>query len=334
MVEDYTLQWDDELPVKAVPGTPNWSENYAFYGYDFDNRTGFLAFAGRWLKNPQLWREQLYVYLPDQTLLSHRAIAPARGTSSLSAGALSFSCESPGKRWQLLFEGAMRHDDFQTLCHEPILEGRPLNVRFEAVAEGNTPALMFASKDNTTHGKYHYEQGHICKGTVAFNGSTHAFNGVGYRDHSRGPRHLGAFDGHIWLQLFFPDGAVFATYQVWAREGKRSERALDDSMAIISGHVRPATLLKAPRLNSMDNLYEPIELSVAMSGKNYFLHGTALSSFPNSFTEDFDFYFGIAPSIAEFMSIDQPVLFESDVGPVRGYVQRSMRISESKRKYV
>ena len=48
---------------------------------------------------------------------------------------------------------------------------------------------------------------------------------------------------------------------------------------------------------------------------------------------DFDFYYGVAPHLAEFTSIDQPTLFESKVGLVKGYVQRSMRISPSKRDY-
>lgn len=333
MIEDYRLAWADELPVEKVPDSSNWSENYAFYAYDFDRKTGFMAFAGRWIKNPALWREQLYIYLPDGSLLSHRAIGLAHHPSSLCPSALRFQCDSPGERWEIGFDGAMRHDDFDTLCREPILEGRPHNVRLVAVLESNTPALMLTSKDNTSHGKYHYEQGHLCRGSISFDGTQYALDGLGYRDHSRGPRKLGTFDGHIWLQLFFPDGRIFASYQVWTREAGRSEQILDDSIAIISNQVHPATLRHAPRLTTLDTLRAPLELGVTLGVDRVELKGTPLSSLPNSFTEDFDFYHGVAPQLAEFMSIDQPVLFDSDAGKIKGYVQRSMRISDAKRDY-
>jgi hypothetical protein len=331
-MKTHALNLADELPCPVPKGIENWSENYAFYAYDFELRTGFMAFAGRWIKNPHLWREQLYIYLPDGTMLSHRIIGPSADPSVLSGGVMRLNCESPGERWRLNFDGAMRHDDFDTSRNEPILESRPHSVRLQAVFESNTPVSMTAPTDNTSYGKFHYEQGHMCRATLDFQGVRMDFSGPGYRDHSRGPRQLGSFDGHIWLQLFFPDGKTFASYQVWSKQAERSTQVLNESIIIDSGEIRAASLLEAPRLSSLDRLRDPVVLRISWQDQEQDLSGRPLNNLLNSFTEDFDFYFGVAPQLAEFMSIDQPVSFESAIGEVKGYVQRSMRISPSKRR--
>jgi hypothetical protein len=333
MIESYRLNEAEENPVATLPDVANWSENYAFYAYDYGTHVGFTAFIGRWIKNAALWREQLFIYLPDGTLLSHRTIGPAPDGTGPSGGAVRASCETPGKRWRLRFEGAMRQDPFDGFRHEPILEGRPYPVRFDVELDCNTPVWMMSTQDNSSYGKFHYEQGHASRGAVTFAGRRHTFNGPGFRDHSRGPRHLGGFDGHTWIQLFLPDGQVFATYQAWAQQAGASQRILDQSIVMSGQQIHAATLLRAPRLTSLEQLRDPVELRVSVADHEHVLRGEPFNQMLNSFTEDFDFYFGVAPGLAEFMSIDQPMLFDSDVGVVRGYVQRSMRISPSKRSY-
>ncbi|MET0984180.1 MAG: hypothetical protein ABW034_02125 [Steroidobacteraceae bacterium] len=333
MIPSYALSQAEENPVATLPDVASWSENYAFYGYDYSSQIGFTAFVGRWIKNPALWREQLFIYLPDGTLLSHKAIGPAANASEASGGALRASCDAPGKRWQLRFEGAMRHDSFDSFRREPILEGRPYPVRFETVLACDTPVWMMSTQDNSSYGKFHYEQGHTSRGSVDFNGKQYAFNGPGFRDHSRGPRHLGGFDGHTWIQLFFPDGKLFATYQAWAKQGTDSQRILDQSIVMTGQEIHQAKLIQAPRLTALEQLRDPVELRVSIDDREHTLRGKPFNQMLNSFTEDFDFYYGVAPQLAEFMSMDQPMLFDTDVGVVRGCVQRSMRISPTKRVY-
>lgn len=329
-MDNYQPTAADELPVEKVPDVPFWSENYAFYGYDLDSRTGFIAYAGRWVKNPALWREQLYIYLPDGSMLCHRAIGPAGGRPGPSGGAMDFCWNEAGGNWRIAFNGAMRHDTLQQLLRDPLPEGRPHPVNFQVSVDGDRPVYMMPSAaDNTSYGKYHYEQMCSCSGAFSFGGEEYRFNGVGYRDHSRGPRQLGAFDGHVWLQLFFPVGPNFSAYHMWAMEGGRSTQILDKAISISRQGFAPASLVNALRLESIAGIHDPVEVRVEMNGETRTLRGKPLATFVNSFTTDVDFYFGYVPSLADFAGVEQPVLFDDgeDV-KILGYLQRSFRIAK------
>ena len=116
-------------------------------------------------------------------------------------------------------------------------------------------------------------------------------------------------------QPFSPNGTVVGPY------------------TMANGGIQSAKLSAAPRLTSLDQLRDAVELAVVIGAREYRLRGQPFNQMLNSFTEDFDFYHGVAPALAEFMSIDQPMQFDSETGVVKGYVQRSMRISASKGVY-
>jgi len=322
-MEGYDLTIDDELPVVQLPGIAEWSENYAFIGYDFETRTGFCAYIGRWVKNPTVFREQLYLFLPDGSVLSHIAMGKPASREVITAGCLEFRCEEVGGRWKINFEGPMRRDTLAQLQTEPVVQGHPTPVKFEVVIDHQCPTWMFPRGDNTTFGKFHYEQMGESRGSISVDQQTLAFRAPTYRDHTRGPRNLSHYDGHIWLQLHFPSGPSFSTYQMWHNNGGDVEQILNLGTSVRPGELREAKLLNSPRLPSLDNLLDPVTVQISLEGRELTLQGKPVATLAYSFSKDVEFYYGLVPSLVDFYSIEQPLLFESGEGPVMGYMQRS-----------
>lgn len=327
-MQNYALSLEEELPVQTLPDVGQWSENYAFIGYDYEQRVGFGAYIGRWVKNPALWREQLYLYLPDGSVLSHIQIGRASDSKIPTGGSMQFRCEEAAGRWRINFEGAMRHDRLERLLKEPVAEATPHNVSFDVVIDHTYPVWMFPTSDNSSYGKFHYEQMGHCKGQVSFAGQDFTFAANAYRDHSRGPRHLGDYDGHAWLQLYLPGGPAFATYQVWHNTNGEAVRVLDQAVAVHPDRFGNARLNNSVRLPTLGNLLDPIKVDVTIEGRNYQLSGEPLSTFFGCLTEDFDFFYGCQPAIADFYAVEQPVIFSGPDGPINGYLQRSGRFDK------
>lgn len=325
----HVLSIDEELPVRVIPDVPTWSENYFFYGYDAERRTGFVLLTGRWVKNPALWREQLFLLLPDGSILAHRAIGDrptANPYAGPSGGTVRTVCDEAGKRWRLEFDGAMQRATLDQFRSGHYVEQVPHSVGFAAEITGASPVMLLPASDNTSYGKYHYEQMIAVSVSFRFGGETYLIEGQGYRDHSRGPRQLGSFDGHVWLQVFMGDGPAFTAYHVWATvDGKRTQ-ILDKATTIGSEGFGPARLCSIDAMTDLAAIEQEIAVVLDIDGERIALRGKPLATLINGFSADYDFYFGAAPDRAEFVSADQPVLLEGDGYRVMAWVQRSMRI--------
>jgi hypothetical protein len=323
MIKGYELRLEDELPIISLPDISEWSENYAFIGYDFQSKVGFCAYIGRWVKNPNIFREQLYLYLPDGSILSHISMGKPGSKDVITAGCLELRCEKPGGRWRISFDGPMRHDSLTQLKSEPVLQGQPHAVSFDVIIDHNSPTWMFPRADNTTFGNFHYEQVGQCQGSVKFNEKKFSFAAATYRDHTRGPRNFFHFDSHIWLQLHFPGGPSFSTYQVWHNQGGKCQQSLNLGTSVRPDELREASLLNSPKLESLDNFMDPVTAVVSLEGREIELVGKPVAALAYSFSRDVEFYYGLIPSQVAFYCMEQPLIFESEEGPVYGYIQRS-----------
>lgn len=323
-MKSHTLSLAEELPVSEIPDVVDWSENYAFVGYDFDSRIGFCAYINRWVKNPKIFREQLFLYLPDGSVLSHISMGTATTGQTFRAGCLCMHCAEPGGRWVISYEGPMRHDKLDGLLKEPVKEGNPHNVRFGVEIQHAAPVWMFPrAEGNASYGKFHYEQMGTCRGSFTFNGVDHAFAAPTYRDHTRGPRNLQNYDSHIWLQLHFPAGPSFSAYNMWHNDDGIVTKILDLGTSVRPGELTAATLDSSTRLTSLTDIGDRVCVQVTLEGRTVDLVGDPIATLIYSFTKDVEFLYGAVPSIAEFFSIEQPILFTGPDGPVQGYLQRS-----------
>ena len=327
-MEPYDIQFADEYPIATIPDDKFWSENYAFIGYDYEKKIGFNASIGRWVKNPRLWREQFYLYLPDGTVLVHIQIGRNDDPTVPTGGSLRFICEEPGGRWRINFEGAMQHHSQQSLLADPITELRPHPVTFDVVIDHGYPVWMFPRSDNTSHGKYHYEQLGNFSAAFNFKGQDYAYQGPAYRDHSRGPRQLGDYDGHVWMQLHPENGPKFATYNAWVLKDGAPVQILSETTSMRADGFGQAQIHdpQALKLRSVDQFFDPVDINVTIEGKDYRLKGTPLTTMISALTNEFDFFYGWNRAEVDILATDQPLRLEGADGRVTGYLQRSLRL--------
>ncbi|MET0985875.1 MAG: hypothetical protein ABW034_10755 [Steroidobacteraceae bacterium] len=55
----------DEFPIREIPRTALWSENYALLCGDPATNASVYFSCGRWLDDPTIWREVIGIVLPD-----------------------------------------------------------------------------------------------------------------------------------------------------------------------------------------------------------------------------------------------------------------------------
>jgi len=197
--------------------SPDWSDSFYFTGSSRapDAPLAFFARLGFRPSRTEAW---LGVWTPQTGLLELNA-ADAPATSGLSACGLSLECLTPGQRWQVTFDGALR---------APSGEMHPvqLSARFEGAGalydfeHGTPPALVartlsmepwsraFFEELQAMH-QAHVEQPGRYEVALALGGAERRATLYGVRDHSFGPRRWRDFRGHAWLSASLDDGSAF-----------------------------------------------------------------------------------------------------------------------------
>ena len=222
-----TISLADELPVSIIPQEKHWTENYCYIGYDFETQVGLYLHIGRWLQDPTIWRECVYVYLPDGTTLNYRSLGRGDCSKGPQGALVKYECKEPGKLWETTFCGPTNHFRREDIVSgapqlERILDYMQMQVAFRSAG----PIIQYEVFDNSSIGRWHYEQELNVDAEIAFKGRTYIMrNGQGWRDHAR-TRWLGNVLGHINFQGRLPDGRSFAAFQVWERATVERFRSL------------------------------------------------------------------------------------------------------------
>ena len=273
--------WDvplaDEGPLEHLPDVPFASENYIYLGNDPNNRLAFMLHFNCWVKDPSIWREFITFYLPDGTILIHQGFG--RGDCSkgpASAGARMVAHE-PGKLIGLYYSGPVQHVGAGELADSPkphvILDKFAFDLQFK----GTLPYWYFPETVNTTWSNWHTEQHGLISGTLEYEGTQYEFDGVGYRDHSRGPRDLSPWRGHTWINGQFEDGSAFAIYQLWQIIDGQEVEALSECRITRGEENITAKVSQTPRLTSMANALDEYEIGLESSLGAKTLKGTPLA---------------------------------------------------------
>ena len=318
------LAFADEVPLAAIPPEKHWSENYCFFGHDFASNVGLYLHIGRWAQDPTIWREQIYVYLPDGTSLSYRTLGKADCRLGPCGALLRMKCTEPGERWEGEYVGPTIHTNPQMLLSGPlresILEKMELRIAFRALG----PPMMYQIADNTTIGRWHYEQEVALEGLVRFRGSEHGISGYGWRDHTRGPRHLPHLRGHVNTCGRLPDGTFFSCFVLW-EEHQGAERQIVAEARLINGSVfTPAEVLEVTRVTSLSQYDRDIRLTLQAPDRRIELVGRPLNLVVISCNEHFEFVYGTAPEIAPLTTLNQPVRYMLGKELVGGHSERSL----------
>ena len=326
--EEFT--WDvplaDETVLETLPKVAHMSENFCYTGYDAQSRLGYYVHIGRWIKDPEVLRELLMLWLPNGDVLWAQSFGRGDCSRGPVVACERLICEEPGKRIRILYSGPMQPIALEQVMgppnHTNVLDKVEVDLSFEGVSA----MWYYPEADNTTWARWHTEQLGRVSGTIRHLGSNHAFNGVGYRDHSRGPRYLENFRGHTWIQGQFPGGDSFALYQVWHLHDGKDTEAMSEAKIHKNGTFVPARIVSAPRLTSSANILGKYELilesqfgtmTIVATPKAlaFFSYGALMSHFLP----------GIATGNTEFFmtNVEQPSLFECDGKTGVGHTERS-----------
>jgi hypothetical protein len=261
-----------ELPLVDPPeDVPLWSENYAWEIGSPDQSMGFFIHLSRQTFDPSVWRETFVAMLPDGKVAVSKSYG--RGAHELGAGGaqLKISCTRSFEEWIIEFDGVARvvpewelgPDAGGTLRDGPY-------VRFQARLESHAdtpPWDLGAAIATHSWGKDHYQQAvHVC-GNVTVQDQKFSFDGLGMRDHTRGPRDFGALGPWSWLSGGTAGGTRFI---VLAMEPAHGTEQPPVKRAVIGDKngLEPVTVLRNDLLDGLKHDANPI---VELQRKNGFI---------------------------------------------------------------
>lgn len=322
----WEVPFEDEIPLKELPRVPFASENYCYTGYDPVRQLAFFLHIGRWVKDTSIFRETLMVYLPDGSLLLHQAF----GRNDLSQGPwgsnLRLLTEEPGKKIRIQFVAPVQHVPLNKIHDVRAMPREYDRVELDLEFVGTQPTWYFEASDNTTWAKWHTEQQGLATGTLKHGSNEYQFEGVSYRDHSRGPRELSDWRAHTWIQGQFDDRSSFAIYQVWQMADGRENEALSEAKVFQNDQILTARVLQTPRLSSTANMFEPYELVLESDAGRWSVIGRPQASSITTFASDFShFLFGVPYGDPNYVytCIEQPSKFDWNGREAIGWTERS-----------
>jgi hypothetical protein len=265
---------NDEYPVESIPDKPLWGENYVVAFYDPGSGLGSLLSIGRWVVQPQVWRNMSYIALPNDRVLLSKNYAKSSNPRTADSGVFRLEILTPGKRIHYVFDGPADERTMTDINTVGYQIGRNDLLQFDLVFESDAPIWdMHAGLrdgDNTENAAANFNspEGHIeqnghVSGTIRYAaGETYLLKRApATRDHSRGVRDLTRYKGHIWCNGIFPSGKSFHLFTM--RTHGFDDIAAGRAGAIVDGKLHEVTLSPSTQgwLESANQLFQPFKLS-------------------------------------------------------------------------
>lgn len=225
----FGVQPEHELLHPVRRDVTNWSETQFFQVWSPEAGVGVFVHIGRWPGDLDLWWGQVIAMLPDGTLLADRSWGRAVDDRGPATGNLRVECIEPLKRWRVSFDGAGQPTTQEEMAKGPVGAARAVAFKFDVELEAAAPvwdmqgALGF---ENLSWAAFHHTQGLRAAGALSTEGGREwRLDGVGYRDHSSGPRNFADFGGLNFFVAVFPEvGRVSNGLVNWRRHGEVDHR--------------------------------------------------------------------------------------------------------------
>jgi hypothetical protein len=255
----------DEYPIKQIPDTLWWSENYALMGSDVASCKGLFFGTGRWHGEPNIWRELILVALPDGRIIYAKGYG-RNGTEKGPGGAFSrLEVLEPGRKVRLTYDGPVWQSRYEELFALGARDGaaRPckLDVLFESALpiwnmKGDSPGAASIA------GAIHVEQIGRINGMVEYAGEMHRFNdGYSVRDHSRGPRDISQYRAHCWTSGYFAnDDTAFHVYAMQLQNTRGL--AMSNAAVVRAGKCYPATVIQVSLPNKLEDVQGKLGVTI------------------------------------------------------------------------
>jgi len=323
----------EDIPIRDIPADiENWSENFALAGYDPKTNIGVFWHIGRWRKDLDLWREMVTLALPDGSIVAHRGIGDAHAGPQGPGSALSgMKVGEEHRRQQWHFRGGARRVQSETLLQGQLRAGPGVPVKCALDFTSDLPIWSLGGGGNSSFaGHGHDEQIGRLTGEIRVGDEVFQFDAEVNRDHSRGPRLVGALTRHLWFQGIFENGLRFLAYT--AHEGEAVEPTFSEASVIVDGQLHPAKLTVEGRLpdeDPADHLDKPIAFSLVYDGGE--LRGEIVG-YPHTmcfqFTSPWDSYVGAWPKEGEVCNrflAEQSVIYRLEDGTAgHGHLERTV----------
>jgi hypothetical protein len=264
--------------LAECPDVPKWSENFLFTLYDADADISMWLHLGTVPDKWTMWEDRVLVMLPGHegalSLRAYHRTAPERRPAG--AG-LEFRQVDPWRRWHVSFDGFGLHTTEEEMLTGVARDGFGKAFSADLDITMITPAwdartaadLESGAGDMDGHdwASEHYEQLVSAIGTVALpSGDTVAFNGLGWRDHSRGARDealLLDWGGHVIIGCPYASGKGWGLSRYYASDGRIT---LEGGYVFVDGRFEHARVLEAPRLEQLRFGDEVLPVALEWSG--------------------------------------------------------------------
>jgi hypothetical protein len=213
----------------TFPDVDGWSETRWVGACSPESGTGLWLHAGRCRQDLDLWWVQTNVYLPGENLVVGRSWCRAGDGTLILNGNLQLNADEEFKRFSLSFDGAGEATTTTALTEKPGGAGIAAPLRLELSAEAAAPPFdAFGGHTGTeAWASRHSQQLYTTTGTVSFEGRQLGLDGVGYIDHSSGPRSFADFGSHSFVTALFPGMGIHAM----------TLRNLTDEQQMVTGAV-------------------------------------------------------------------------------------------------
>lgn len=213
---------------------PLWNETRWNGCWSPDAGVGVYIHAGRFRRNLDLWWCQVVAYLPGEQLCLDRLWGRNHSKAGVRIGGFDLSMTEDG--WTSSLEGVGQLTSIEELSRGPRGASAPSrSLSWEITASPAAPVWdMYANWTGPAlnHGDAHIQQGYTTTGTLTVDGEEWPLTGVGFKDHSSGPRKIGDWTGHRYFMIVTEewtahvgvmDDADYVPGQAWGtfiRDGK------------------------------------------------------------------------------------------------------------------
>jgi hypothetical protein len=214
---------------------PLWNETRWNGCWNAEEGVGIYLHAGRYRHDLDLWWAQVVAYLPGEELCVTQLWGRNASDAGVSLGGLELAIADDG--WTARFDGVGQLTTIDALARAPRGSSAPVRrMELELQAWPAAPVWdMYGAGEALLEfaGDAHVQQGFHTSGRLRVGGQEHRLDGIGFNDHSSGPRDFSDWYAHrfflivtdTWtchaLALLTPDGEAAPRGIMW-RDGRRS----------------------------------------------------------------------------------------------------------------
>jgi hypothetical protein len=281
----------DEYPIRQIPDTPLWSENFALVAVEGVKRASVFYSIGRWHADPTIWRENILMALPGGRIIFARHYGRNAPPNGPGASFSAFEVIRPEHELRLTYAGPVWESTLERMLERGIPEAPAGLCSLELVFRATGPVWNMrgdSAEASAMAGGLHIEQIGKAHAMISYRGEKFSFEDCyTIRDHSRGVRDPTSFKKHCWLNGDFPGRRSFFVY---AMQFQGSDSVgMSNAVILEEGKFHPASVAHVEFISGAGDMRKPQTLILDSGlGRMEVNFAEVLTSIPMSFVNPFD----------------------------------------------